>query len=86
MSVEASQDSATGLYSMKSTVPMYDALDVQGITDKHDVRRWKLFESDIGVDILVGEMTNVKYRPMKLDTSEKVSGRKPTITFIAVCS
>lgn len=42
-------------------------------------------ESEIGVDI--GEiMTNVKYRPMKLDTSEKVSGRKPTITFIAVCS
>ena len=42
-------------------------------------------ESEIGVDI--GEiMTNVKYRPMKIDTSEKVSGRKPTITFIAVCS
>ena len=28
---------------------MYDALDRQGNTDKHDVRRWKLFKSEIGV-------------------------------------
>ena len=34
---------------MNSTVEMYDALDRQGNTDKHDVRRWKLFESEIGV-------------------------------------
>ena len=35
---------------MNSTVvEMYDALDRQGNTDKHDVRGWKLFESEIGV-------------------------------------
>ena len=38
------------VYSMNSTVvEMYDALDRQGNTDKHDVRGWKLFESEIGV-------------------------------------
>ena len=48
MSVSSCQTEPPG-YSMDSTVEMYDALDRQGNTDKHDVRRWKLFESEIGV-------------------------------------
>ena len=64
---------------MDSTVEMYDALDRQDNTDKHDVRRWKWFESEIGVH---RRNDGVKYRPLKVDTSDKVSGRKPTITLL----